>query len=91
MLYYVCVKIKELLHKMTLRQIVETVLERQKLPKASIARAENISPQLINYRLNHTESTSVANAMQLLRGCGYKIVAVPKNERVRDGWFELTE
>lgn len=74
---------------MNIIETIKAILKETGQTKRSIANAEHISPQLINNRLNRGSDMQVASAVQLLRGCGYKIVVMPRGERVKDGWYEV--
>lgn len=74
---------------MNVIETIKEILKKTKQTKRSIANAEHISPQLINNRLNRASDLQVSSAAQLLRGCGYKIVVMPRGERVKDGWYEV--
>lgn len=76
---------------MKVKEAIEGIIKANKLTKTSIGNAEGLSPQTITNRLNRSASMSVENASQLFSGCGYKLVAVPRGEKVKDGWYEVTE
>lgn len=73
---------------MKINAIIKQILKDTKQRPSTIANAEGISPQLVNYRLSRDNMT-VESAIQMLSGCGYKLVAIPKGSPVPKNGYEI--
>ena len=74
---------------MKMAEIIKTILEEKGMKKAEIAHSEGISLQLVNYRLHQTKSMTVPIAVQMLNGCGYRLVAMPKGNPIPKDSYEV--
>ena len=74
---------------MKINKLIRQILKDTNQKPATIANSEGISPQLVNYRLSR-DSMTVNSAVQMLNGCGYRLVAVPKGAPMPKNGYEVT-
>lgn len=74
---------------MNIKEVLKEIMKATGIKKANIAHSENISPQLVNFRFTSKDMVT-ASAVQMLRGCGYKLVAMPKGDPLPKNAYEIT-
>lgn len=70
-------------------ELIESILKDKGMKKSELAHAAGINPQLVNYRLKKVVNMTIPSMVQLLDACGYRLVAMPKTEKVKTGWYEV--
>ena len=70
-------------------ELIESILKAKGMKKTELANAAGINPQLVNYRLKRVVNMTIPSMVQLLDACGYRLVAMPKTEKIKDGWYEV--
>jgi|GEM_PF-5797726 hypothetical protein len=73
---------------MKIKEVIKEIMKATGLKKSNIAHSENISLQLVNYRFSSNDMMT-ATAVQMLRGCGYKLVAIPKGDALPKNAYEI--
>lgn len=77
---------------MTSKQVLKTIVEKTGLKKAMVAARLGISPQSLNGRIQESangKDLTVALASVTARACDYKIVFVPTDTKLKEGWYEV--
>ena len=74
---------------MRIREVIESILKDKGMKKSEIAHSEGVSLQLINYRMHQTKRMTISVAVQMLNGCGYKLVAIPKGSPLPKDSYEV--
>lgn len=74
---------------MNVINVIKKIMKETNTRKSNIAHSENVSLQLINSRFNRKDMTT-ATTVQMLRGCGYKLVAMPKGDALPKNAYEIT-
>ncbi len=73
---------------MNIVDAIKKIIADNGLKKTAIANAENISPQLIQSRLKQKD-LNTETAAQMLRGCNYKLVAIPRGAAIPKDGIEI--
>lgn len=76
---------------MKINEVVKCIVKARQIKLSGVANSIGIQRQTVNYRLNHTDNMTVNSAVQLLEGCGYRLVAIPKENPMPRDAYEVTE
>lgn len=73
------------------KDIINTIMDKESVTKASMARKLNISPAAVWDRLNNksVKDISVSTLVEMLRVLDYKVQVVPGSARLPDGGYEV--
>lgn len=77
---------------MNAKQVLRMILDNSGLKRTIIAARMGISPQLLNGRIQETtkgKDISVSLASETARACDYKLVFVPTDTKIKEGWYEV--
>lgn len=73
---------------MKAQEALEVIMDVMGLKKRRVAMRMGISPQALNGRLRQEGLGSVATA-EIARACDYKLVLVPADTKMKEGWYEV--
>lgn len=73
---------------MKINDIIKTILKENGIRKTVLANRLGLDRRVLDCRLRG-ENMTTKNAVETARALDYKIVVVPVNTNVREGWFEI--
>lgn len=78
---------------MLVKSAVRAIMERKGIGLNALAKEIGKIPQTVSDRLNPAKSTnlSIDKLDELIRAMGYKIVLVPEETKLKDGWYEVED
>lgn len=78
---------------MLVKSAVRAIMEKTGTGNNALAKKIGKLPQTVSDRLNPEKSTnlSIDKLDEMIRVMGYKIVLVPEDTKVRDGWYEIED
>lgn len=74
------------------KRVVREIMEKKGIGTSAMAKALGRPMRLVSDRLSvdKSENLSVDKLDEFLEVLGYKIVVIPKEEEIKDGWYEVT-
>lgn len=78
---------------MLVKSAVREIMERKGIGTNALAKMIGKIPQTVSDRLNPEKGTnlSIDKLDELLTAMGYKIVLMPVNEKMQDGWYKVED
>ena len=78
---------------MLVKSAVRAIMERTGTGNNALAKKIGKIPQTVSDRLNTEKGTNMSTDKldELIRAMGYKIVLVPEDTKVKDGWYEVED
>ena len=78
---------------MLVKSAVRDIMEKKGIGTNALAKMIGKIPQTVSDRLNPEKGTnlSIDKLDELLAVMGYKIVLMPTNEEMRDGWYKVED
>ncbi|MBQ9593324.1 MAG: hypothetical protein IJR36_05560 [Lachnospiraceae bacterium] len=70
-------------------EALEMIIQSAKLKKRQVAARMGISPQALNGRMKQQGGLGTSAAAEIAKACVYKLVLVPANTKLKEGWFEV--
>lgn len=78
---------------MLVKSAVRAIMERKGIGTNALAKMIGKIPQTVSDRLNPEKGTnlSIDKLDELVSAMGYKIVLMPKDVKMKDGWYEVED
>lgn len=78
---------------MLVKSAVRAIMERKGIGTNALAKMIGKIPQTVSDRLNPEKGTnlSIDKLDELVSAMGYKIVLMPSDEQMKDGWYEVND
>lgn len=78
---------------MLVKSAVRAIMERKGIGTNALAKIIGKIPQTVSDRLNPEKGTnlSIDKLDELLSAMGYRIVLMPSDEQMKDGWYEVND
>ena len=70
-------------------EALEMIIQSAKLKKRQVAARMGISPQALNGRMKQQGGLGTSATAEIAKACDYKLVLVPTNTKLKEGWFEV--
>ena len=73
------------------KSAVRAIMEQKGIGTNALAKMIGKIPQTVSDRLNPEKGTnlSIDKMEELISAMGYKIVLMPENVKIKDGWYEV--
>ena len=78
---------------MLVKKAIREIMNRKGLGLNALAKMLGKNSQFVSDKLNPAKGLNMSTDKldELIRPMGYKIVLIPENECIRDGWFEVND